>query len=116
MNQRRVFTQGRIGRQSRGQIVVVEIDEADCLFNDLFVNGGNSGDDIANVTQLFAGESSSSWTVKPNLLRGTSLAVRTAATPLSARPAHVEALDLCVRDGTTKSLAWSIDGKTTSTV
>ena len=56
MNQRRVFTQGRIGRQSRGQIVVVEIDEADGLFNDLFVNGGNSGDDIANVTQLFAGE------------------------------------------------------------
>src|SRR4030095_5923181 len=105
MNQRRVFTQGRIGRQSRGQIVVVAINEADGLFSDLFVNGCNSRDDIANVTQLFADEKFLVLDRKTeSLARAIAGRQDRRDARERARPAHVEALDLCVRDGTTKKL------------
>ncbi len=56
MQQRRVFPQSVIGAESRRQLLVVAINEADGLFSDFFVNGGNRGNDIANVAHLFTGE------------------------------------------------------------
>ena len=56
MHQRRVFPQRVIRAESRRQLLVVAINEADGLFSDFFVDGGNRGDDIADVAYLFTGK------------------------------------------------------------
>jgi len=56
VHQRSVFPQSVIGAESRRQLLIIAINEADGLFSDVFVDGGNRGDDIANITHLFTCE------------------------------------------------------------
>src|SRR5213080_5539243 len=117
VNQRCVFLQRLIRGEGRRQLLVVTVDEIDGLFSGRFVNGGNCRDDIADVAHLFAGEDLLILNREAeSLARHIARRKNRQDARQCARPARVEPRILAWGTELRKSLAWNIDGKTTSTV
>ena len=103
MNQRRIFPERVIDIEGPGQLLVVAINETDGSFSGFFVDGCNCRDNIAHITYLFAGKDLLVLDRKAeSLVRHIGSCQNCRDAPYCARPAGVEASNLCVGHGTAK--------------